>query len=314
MRKKKITKWSLLILAVLGIGYYIFFGADIIKEKNRLKEQYNYAKEEMNKKNYENASNIFKELGNYKDSKGLSIENKYLYTKYLIDNKNYTKAYSFLIELGDYEDCLEIAPEIRYLKAVQLSESNDDYKEAVEELTSLDGYRDSVVIIDKLKNKHKYDGTWIATKLKNGTTKTWIINGAFCYLKSLNDSTIKYDCTHSEKEMIVSYKQKTEYVFEIKDNKMYYEYDSLEGAPAYIGSNIHRFEMVKTSDSTILPSIKIEPKIGMTKNQVNNSTWGLPVKVNKTTTTYGTKEQWCYNGNKYIYFDESGYVTTIQDY
>ncbi|MDD2391565.1 MAG: hypothetical protein PHU94_01330 [Bacilli bacterium] len=56
------------------------------------------------------------------------------------------------------------------------------------------------------------------------------------------------------------------------------------------------------------------PKIGMTQKEVLSSSWGSPSKKNKTTTIYGTKEQWVYSGYRYVYFDEYGYVTTIQDY
>ncbi len=58
-------------------------------------------------------------------------------------------------------------------------------------------------------------------------------------------------------------------------------------------------------------SEKSEPLIGMTAEEVKNSKWGNPVRVNKTTTKYGTYEQWVYSNNKYIYFD-NGKVTAIQ--
>lgn len=58
--------------------------------------------------------------------------------------------------------------------------------------------------------------------------------------------------------------------------------------------------------------IKIEPYIGMTSIQVENSTWGKPKKINKTTYEWGTTEQWCYSNNRYIYLD-NGIVTSIQE-
>lgn len=57
---------------------------------------------------------------------------------------------------------------------------------------------------------------------------------------------------------------------------------------------------------------RINPKVGMTKNEVENSTWGKPYKINKTVTTYGTNEQWVYSEDKYIYFNNE-YVTAIQE-
>lgn len=57
---------------------------------------------------------------------------------------------------------------------------------------------------------------------------------------------------------------------------------------------------------------KPEPSIGMTAEEVRNSTWGEPSKINKTTTEYGVSEQWVYGGGKYVYLDD-GVVTAIQE-
>jgi len=54
------------------------------------------------------------------------------------------------------------------------------------------------------------------------------------------------------------------------------------------------------------------PKIGMTADEVRKTNWGEPDKINKTTYSWGTTEQWCYNNYRYIYFDD-GIVTAIQE-
>lgn len=55
------------------------------------------------------------------------------------------------------------------------------------------------------------------------------------------------------------------------------------------------------------------PRIGMTREQVINQTrWGKPYDVNRTTTARGTREQWVYGDRRYLYFD-NGILTTIQD-
>lgn len=54
------------------------------------------------------------------------------------------------------------------------------------------------------------------------------------------------------------------------------------------------------------------PKIGMTSNEVLNSKWGKPEKINRTTTAYGISEQWVYNSSRYVYLKD-GIVTAIQD-
>jgi hypothetical protein len=52
--------------------------------------------------------------------------------------------------------------------------------------------------------------------------------------------------------------------------------------------------------------------IGMTKQDVLTSSWGRPRSVNKTHTIYGTSEQWCYEGNNYLYF-ENDILVSIQN-
>lgn len=57
------------------------------------------------------------------------------------------------------------------------------------------------------------------------------------------------------------------------------------------------------------------PKIGMNADQVLqlDFPWGKPDHVNRSTTKRGTREQWVYGGHRYLYFDESGLLTSIQD-
>ena len=67
-----------------------------------------------------------------------------------------------------------------------------------------------------------------------------------------------------------------------------------------------------------IPSVKegtvqrVVPSIGMTAEEVRNSTWGKPEDINRTTTAYGVHEQWVYSNYRYIYFD-NGIVTAIQE-
>ena len=52
--------------------------------------------------------------------------------------------------------------------------------------------------------------------------------------------------------------------------------------------------------------------IGMTPSEVHASKWGKPKSVNRTTSAYGTREQWVYGGGNYLYF-ENGVLTSIQN-
>ncbi|MEO5660816.1 MAG: hypothetical protein ABIQ90_13630 [Polaromonas sp.] len=53
--------------------------------------------------------------------------------------------------------------------------------------------------------------------------------------------------------------------------------------------------------------------IGMTMQDVLDSSWGRPEQVNRTTTRYSEREQWVYGGHhSYLYF-EDGKLTSIQN-
>lgn len=52
-------------------------------------------------------------------------------------------------------------------------------------------------------------------------------------------------------------------------------------------------------------------RIGMSPEEVIASSWGKPQHVNRTSTAYGTREQWVYGGG-YLYF-EDGKLTTVQN-
>jgi len=52
--------------------------------------------------------------------------------------------------------------------------------------------------------------------------------------------------------------------------------------------------------------------IGMTASQVRASNWGKPQKINRSSGSYGTHEQWVYDGNNYLYL-QNGVVTSIQN-
>jgi hypothetical protein len=53
-------------------------------------------------------------------------------------------------------------------------------------------------------------------------------------------------------------------------------------------------------------------RIGMTKQDVLDSSWGRPDSVNKTTTSRSLHEQWVYGSRNYLYFD-NGVLTGIQN-
>lgn len=51
--------------------------------------------------------------------------------------------------------------------------------------------------------------------------------------------------------------------------------------------------------------------LGMTDQDVLDSSWGKPRKINRTTNAYGVSEQWVYDGG-YLYFKD-GVLTSVQN-
>lgn len=52
--------------------------------------------------------------------------------------------------------------------------------------------------------------------------------------------------------------------------------------------------------------------IGMSASDVLDHGWCRPNSVNRTTTAYGTSEQWVYGGRNYLYFKD-GTLTSVQN-
>src|SRR5690606_22229540 len=88
---------------------------------------------------------------------------------------------------------------------------------------------------------------------------------------------------------------------------------SIENGQLIVKASNGTFEFDRVSNSTTVQTTKKkDPQLGMTPEEVKESTWGKPNSINRTTTNYGTSEQWVYKYDRYIYFDD-GLVTAIQD-
>ena len=72
-----------------------------------------------------------------------------------------------------------------------------------------------------------------------------------------------------------------------------------------------KYDVENPSENDSKSDSNYEPSIGMTAEQVENSTWGSPKKKNKDTYSWGTTEQWVYSKG-YIYF-RNGRVSSISE-
>lgn len=269
--------------------------------------------------------NSLKKNGNYyletdylkekivKQLKDSMIENR----EELINTLNSTKYdKETLSNMYGIQDTKEKTNEIIYQTAKLYSDT--DYKKGIELYEKIVGYKDSKDLIESIGRSHLLDGEWTGRGINDFSSNTWIINGDKCYNVFSNKNGYKYNyntynCVIDNNTLYI-FKTDTssndlnnaKYKMKYEEGKLLYEYIP--------NSNTFITTFAKTSDNTKLKSIEKmqNPSIGMTKAEVEASTWGKPEDINKTTTKYGTREQWCYDGYKYIYF-ENGVVTSIQD-
>ena len=234
-----------------------------------------------------------------------AIQNKISDTSYntYLNNINNTDTLEELLSIDNISDCKN---ELIYLSAVSYYKS-DNFEDAIEEFKSLGEYKDSNKYMLESEIYSQLQGTW-----KVDYWTEWIIKGKNLY--KIYDSAYKknaydkyYLIIENSAHFIVSENEnnaETSIIYELT-----YENNELSYNP--YGKII---TVKKTNTKTELPTtiyIK-EPYIGMTKEEAENSTWGSPKKINKTTTSYGVHEQWVYSSNRYLYF-ENGKLTSIQE-
>lgn len=113
---------------------------------------------------------------------------------------------------------------------------------------------------------------------------------------------------------ITNYQGKNDYAFRLLRNGAGIAWN-IENQEQFNKSNPKNTNNNSDTKETITEEAKRSPEIGMSADEVKQSTWGEPSDINKTTTKYGVREQWVYRSsvkNKYIYF-EDGLVTAIQE-
>lgn len=245
----------------------------------------------------------------------LNKHNNYDKAKSLLEEKQYKEAVVILEELRNYKDSEKMLSEAYYQYALY------EYQEGTLELAekyfykNMD-YKESKRILENIEILKKLQGTY---SLKENYDKGFkdmhkaIIKGSkLIFVFNINSQIDTYERNIEKIE-----KENTFYTFAEKcviEGDLLYEYGILseeEKSPRIY---------IKLSDSTDVNAIYQTPStstlksphIGMSKTQVEQSTWGKPKDINKTTTKYGVSEQWVYSGNRYIYFD-NGIVTAIQE-
>lgn len=282
------------------------------------------------KEEYDTAANIVDvissdKLVNETEQKQLSDVVDYATAASLEKTGNYTDAYYQYIRLGNYEESAEKADAIFenhkadfYKLAIANYQKNTKYdlEYAKTQFEKLGDYEDAekyLIVIDMVDSM---SGTF--KNNKNGDMIS--IDGlSLSYYFASSQFTKEYQLqtmTYEARDFLVAQrKDSTDCYAFIKDN---------------IGDKIQAYEGKLSDDYTSVKTLNITdinhptfhrvseesnqisaPTIGMTAEEVENSTWGKPEKINTTTYSWGTSEQWVYSTSRYVYLD-NGVVTAIQ--
>lgn len=225
----------------------------------------------------------------------------------------------------------ELLPQEKYEKAMSLLK--DDEKSAIELLREIPDFKDAKTYIDNYDFKHRFDGTYSDKNSTLSFERRYIVDGeptkiiSYQYFNSekiigdekysvgyfnafentLNCNDDYTICTSDDENYSSTYNFYDDKIILKRHNKnpASWELDYVDVEETYY----------KISNSIELPkereTLDGKPKIGMTTEEVLNSTWGKPKKINKDTYSWGVKEQWVYD-NGYIYF-KNGIVTSISE-
>lgn len=277
--------------------------------------QYQKAGEYFLSKDYKKAADIYLSLKDYTDSLVKAINSIYHLAELKYENQNYYEAIKILDEnadlLNEYEEAVTLKKLILEQKEWFIDKAEEEYDQGNFRI-SMECYEYAKITVynqDILGVNHYEDckfmlsiqGEYISPVGK-GTASI----GGYTYTQN----SIEYKIIPVKKQYEY---EGTKIVGILNDNVEHYITFVEEGEIWCIKSNNEAWDVWETKERQILEEERInkikenekkEPIIGMTREEVENSTWGKPNDINKTTYEWGTTEQWCYPDFKYIYFTD----------
>lgn len=316
-------------------GFEIF---QSLKDKKKT-DIYDYCRNRIaelcSEKEFGNADTFLQRIEHFElfdESESIELSNYIDYTEAqnFIDEGKYTTAYYQYIRLGDYEDSAD--------KALELFENHkaDFYKLAIEnyeegteydfvfakaQFEKLGDYEESEEYLQKINVVQDFQGVYAGSYYKQGN-RYFAVEGFKSYLYDSDGSII------SKKDLIVNtydnhycmveklykdgYNDNIVFAFMYNEDGQPQRYEVKVNPDNEIESVIQELQSKTDSEQFEEEFNRIPPAIGMTAEEVRKSTWGEPTKINKSTYSWGTSEQWVYSGYRYVYV-ENGIVTAIQE-
>lgn len=269
------------------------------KDTNSFLKQsyYQLGLEYYKNKKYQDAIKQFNQCKDYMDSNDIILESTYLCAKQLLADKEYKLACQYLKQIKNYKNADKLIIDATYNLALN-NYKDGNFEVSNNQFKSIRDYKDSSEYIQKLSTLFELQGTWedyfgnkqiIFSGWRGNLVyfpydnRTKVCDASKFALDKNNLNTILFNGTRFllNKEELNS-------------------------------TNTLDEKYTKINSLTDIPKEKESPKIGMTSDQVLNSTWGKPDDINRTITQYSISEQWVYDYYRYIYL-ENGIVTAIQD-
>lgn len=312
------------VIVVIVIVTIVLFANKNIDYKNAVKT--------YEAGDYKSAYEYFKK-SNYRDSIEYREKTIIEYAKLLIKEKEFESADQMLNLITDKTIYLELQKEMTYIRSVEAYEAGA-FELSYKLLQNIKEYKDAETYLKNAEMMMNIQGEWNLSgslipfwgSVKEINFAALNIEGWRATLLYCTDLSMKYEEVGSCKlNMIntaeVSLKIDTiEYIITSKysgDGQMILvalvinddflnEFDINYIWNNYSG-NRETLCFFKTDSG-----IPKQPTIGMKADEVEQSTWGSPNKINKTTYSWGVKEQWCYPSSKYIYL-EDGIVVAISE-
>lgn len=323
---KIITKLIIVVLAIISVlsintliylnsdNYTYKKGKELYKEKKYeeviklfknfdYKESKTYVEKSIIKQSEiiskENISEAIKYIEKCKSNKCTSKKIEYMFLEVLYySEKDSNKTLELLSRIDPYIDDVEEYNDIIYNMAVNNMEDNNRYLEVVNLLSKIEDYKDSKELISNLKEKHKYDGTWKSTNLKN-ETRYFIFNGEDCYVSnSKKDKYIKYKTSYKTNEIKILDNKKEIYKITIDYGVMSYKWNNKT-----VNDEKYKWLMSMINDEYTFIGTKYEPEIGMTKKEIENSILNKPNKITRKDYKIGTYEIYEYDTKNLILLD-----------
>ena len=197
--KKRRTK-TISFIAIGAIAACLVFYLYMFTGQNGL---YNKAKRLLKNNSFDQAKEIYKSLGEYKNSEEMVIECDYQKALSLYEeNMTGSDTISLLASLGDYKDSKQLLHEAKYQQADEYVKK-DKISEAIKVLTSIPDYKDSKTKINEAKYKY------VKSHFDNNDEQTYsylqdLVKENYSNAKSLYsdlyDWKIKVICINSDKE------------------------------------------------------------------------------------------------------------------